>query len=319
LCSAHIWLAGPLHTDAACELIERAGAARPQPATDRRRAPTVFINRGLRHSIPRRTPDRTLRSYAVRPAGGSPSRAGMCLAQADARRDHVPCRVLVARVFDLRDLGRVRLGGDMGSRQRDDAAGGRTGARERLPRGDDQRRGVFVCETSFIATWWRFRMKRGRNRQFALAEDFPAERDRHPLDDDWWASKRPRLGAIDVPALVCGSWSDHGLHTRGCGKIVARQPIGPGVDALEFDSAKGLVFVSTASTLRQLSSPQRSRTCARRVRRCRSRVEPRAIDRLGPLIVVPAAVPPPPATEPSSRPSRRAMPTLVPCRSSGGP
>ena len=29
------------------------------------------------------------------------------------------------------------------------------------------------------------------------------------------------------------------------GKVVARQPIGPGVDALEFDSAHGLVFVST--------------------------------------------------------------------------
>jgi uncharacterized protein len=72
-----------------------------------------------------------------------------------------------------------------------------------------------VRETSFIATWWRFRMKRGRNRQFAMAEDFLAERDRHPLDDSWWARKRPRLDAIDVPALVCASWSDHGLHTRG--------------------------------------------------------------------------------------------------------
>ena len=29
------------------------------------------------------------------------------------------------------------------------------------------------------------------------------------------------------------------------GKLVATQPIGPGVDALEFDPAKGLIFVST--------------------------------------------------------------------------
>jgi hypothetical protein len=29
------------------------------------------------------------------------------------------------------------------------------------------------------------------------------------------------------------------------GKIVATQPIGPGVDALEFDAAKGLIYVST--------------------------------------------------------------------------
>jgi len=41
-------------------------------------------------------------------------------------------------------------------------------------------------------------MTRERNRQFAMAEDFPAERDRHPLDDDWWASKRPRLDGIDA-------------------------------------------------------------------------------------------------------------------------
>jgi putative CocE/NonD family hydrolase len=72
-----------------------------------------------------------------------------------------------------------------------------------------------VRETGFVSTWWRFRMQRGRNRRFAMAENFPRERDRHPLDDDWWAGKRPRLEAIDVPALVCASWSDHGLHTRG--------------------------------------------------------------------------------------------------------
>lgn len=72
-----------------------------------------------------------------------------------------------------------------------------------------------VRETRFVSSWWRFRMKRGRNPRFAMAEDFPVERDQHPMDDDWWASKRPQLDAIDVPALVCASWSDHGLHTRG--------------------------------------------------------------------------------------------------------
>ena len=41
------------------------------------------------------------------------------------------------------------------------------------------------------------------------------ERDARPLDDDWWASKRPDLERINTPALVCGSWSDQGLHTRG--------------------------------------------------------------------------------------------------------
>jgi uncharacterized protein len=72
-----------------------------------------------------------------------------------------------------------------------------------------------VPETGFLNTWWRMRMKRGRNRQFAFAEDFLKERDARPLDDEWWAEKRPRLEAIKAPALVCVSWSDHGLHTRG--------------------------------------------------------------------------------------------------------
>jgi putative CocE/NonD family hydrolase len=72
-----------------------------------------------------------------------------------------------------------------------------------------------VLETDFVGTWWRNRMKRGRNPRFAMAEDFPGERDARPLDDAWWAGKRPELSAIEVPALVCASWSDHGLHTRG--------------------------------------------------------------------------------------------------------
>src|SRR5262249_36102384 len=72
-----------------------------------------------------------------------------------------------------------------------------------------------VLETDFIHQWWRFRMQRGHNRRFAMAEDFPRERDNRPLDDAWWERKRPDLAAIDVPALVCASWSDHGLHTRG--------------------------------------------------------------------------------------------------------
>jgi uncharacterized protein len=71
-----------------------------------------------------------------------------------------------------------------------------------------------VPETGFVSLWWR-RMKRGHNRRFPMAEDFPRDRDRHPLDDAYWAAKRPTLERIEVPALVCVSWSDHGLHTRG--------------------------------------------------------------------------------------------------------
>jgi predicted acyl esterase len=71
-----------------------------------------------------------------------------------------------------------------------------------------------IPETRFIPIW-STRLRFGRNRRFPMAEDFRAERGAHPLDDAYWASKRPVLENIEVPALVCASWSDHGLHTRG--------------------------------------------------------------------------------------------------------
>src|SRR5258708_1175549 len=72
-----------------------------------------------------------------------------------------------------------------------------------------------IPEPGFVATWWNFGMNGGHTRRFPMAEDFPRDRDRHPLDDTYWAAKRPALERIEVPALVCASWSDHGLHTRG--------------------------------------------------------------------------------------------------------
>jgi predicted acyl esterase len=71
-----------------------------------------------------------------------------------------------------------------------------------------------IPETRFNFLW-SLRLKRGRNRRFPAAEDFLSEREAHVLDDAYWASKRPNLEDIKVPALVCASWSDHGLHTRG--------------------------------------------------------------------------------------------------------
>jgi predicted acyl esterase len=72
-----------------------------------------------------------------------------------------------------------------------------------------------IPETKFVPIWFKNRIKRGRNRRFPRAEDFLAERERHRLDDAYWSAKRPILEDIEVPALVCASWSDHGLHTRG--------------------------------------------------------------------------------------------------------
>ena len=72
-----------------------------------------------------------------------------------------------------------------------------------------------IPETGFIPIWWKNRMVRGRNKKFALAEDFMAEIGRHPLADAFWNDRQPALEKINVPALVCASWSDQGLHTRG--------------------------------------------------------------------------------------------------------
>jgi len=72
-----------------------------------------------------------------------------------------------------------------------------------------------IPETGFLPIWWKNRMLRGSHSGATMGEDFPRDSRRHPLDDAYWADKRPDLRVIDVPALVGASWSDHGLHTRG--------------------------------------------------------------------------------------------------------
>jgi predicted acyl esterase len=55
------------------------------------------------------------------------------------------------------------------------------------------------------------------NLRFSLnrTEDTNANVQAHPLYDDYWRSKEIDLAAIETPAFVVASWSDHGLHTRG--------------------------------------------------------------------------------------------------------
>ncbi|MDP4245233.1 MAG: CocE/NonD family hydrolase [Bacteroidota bacterium] len=53
------------------------------------------------------------------------------------------------------------------------------------------------------------------NRKYGLIDDLLKTSARHPLDDEYWQNKCPDLTKITVPALVCASWSDQGLHTRG--------------------------------------------------------------------------------------------------------
>ncbi len=45
--------------------------------------------------------------------------------------------------------------------------------------------------------------------------DFRREQKRRPLRDAWWTARDRDIEKIDVPALVCASFSDHCLHSRG--------------------------------------------------------------------------------------------------------
>jgi predicted acyl esterase len=42
-----------------------------------------------------------------------------------------------------------------------------------------------------------------------------AQQRRRPLRDEWWRGLAPALENLTVPALICGSFSDNNLHTRG--------------------------------------------------------------------------------------------------------
>ncbi len=48
-----------------------------------------------------------------------------------------------------------------------------------------------------------------------LTYDVAQEQQRRPLRDEWWRSLVPDLERIEVPILVCGSFSDNNMHGRG--------------------------------------------------------------------------------------------------------
>jgi predicted acyl esterase len=55
----------------------------------------------------------------------------------------------------------------------------------------------------------------GTRRTCRLSVDIGRQQREHPLRDQWWQSVTPDLAAIDVPMLVCTSFSDNNLHSRG--------------------------------------------------------------------------------------------------------
>lgn len=84
---------------------------------------------------------------------------------------------------------------------------------------DVMRRGG-VAEEGFPLSWWRTEVipaLKGSQHDFVRAEGSnPLQwHDKHPFLDAFWKEKIPDLEKIQVPMLVCGSFSDHDLHTNG--------------------------------------------------------------------------------------------------------
>lgn len=74
-----------------------------------------------------------------------------------------------------------------------------------------------VTERGFSVVW-----ARGVRRTAPTSEDLLAGRRRHPLHDAWWDARVPDLSAIRVPILVCASFSDAHLHSRGSFRALER-------------------------------------------------------------------------------------------------
>jgi len=65
-------------------------------------------------------------------------------------------------------------------------------------------------ERGFVSLW-----ARGLRRTVRQSVDIGVEQRARPLRDSWWRSLAPRLGDIAVPMLVCTSFSDDNVHSRG--------------------------------------------------------------------------------------------------------
>ena len=67
-----------------------------------------------------------------------------------------------------------------------------------------------VREDGFVVVW-----SNGLKAARRSPVDLRTQQKRRPLRDAWWVARDRDLEKIDVPALICGSFSDHCLHSRG--------------------------------------------------------------------------------------------------------
>lgn len=81
-----------------------------------------------------------------------------------------------------------------------------------------------IEEQGFPVFWWHTEVKPTINcseQEFVEIEgQLPQDMARaHPFYDDYWRAKVPKVADIDVPMMICASFSDQGLHTRGSFRI----------------------------------------------------------------------------------------------------
>ncbi len=74
-----------------------------------------------------------------------------------------------------------------------------------------------VREVGFSRLWTTVTRRSTR-----MSPDLGHEAAARPDDDAWWRSLAPALDRIETPMLVCGSFSDANLHTRGSFRTFAR-------------------------------------------------------------------------------------------------
>lgn len=67
-----------------------------------------------------------------------------------------------------------------------------------------------IAENGFFRVWTT-----GARHTMRLSTDLAAARKAHPRRDDLWDSLTPDLASIEVPMLVCASFSDNNVHSRG--------------------------------------------------------------------------------------------------------
>ena len=67
-----------------------------------------------------------------------------------------------------------------------------------------------VREDGFVVMWSKLLQAQRRS-----PATLRREQKARPLRDGWWDDRLPDVESIEVPALVCGSFSDHELHSRG--------------------------------------------------------------------------------------------------------